>query len=323
MLYDVVTLGETMLRLTPPGQQLIEQTRSFEVYIGGSESNVAVGLSRLGWKTAWLSRLPDNPLSRLITYTLASQGVDVSHVTWTDSGRLGVYYIEEGPLPRGSRAIYDRAGSAMSYMRPDDLPDGLFIPGRSRFLLVSGITLAIGETAAQTAKEAARRAKSAGWQVCFDVNHRANLWTVTTAAEQCDPLLDLANVIFVALRDAVTLYGSPPTADDAIRHIAEQYPDKLIVMTLGAEGAISITATGEILRQSIYPAQGAGRVGGGDAFAAGFLSGYMETESVSAAMQWGAASAAYKYTIPGDMPLLDRRQIQNIIASNGSSSIQR
>src|SRR5690606_7918776 len=110
-MYDVITLGETMLRLTPPAPLRIEQTTSFNVYVGGAESNTAVGLSRLGFKTAWLSRLTDNPLGRLIAGTIARYGVDTSHVVWTSKDRVGVYYVEEGQSPRASQVYYDRAGS--------------------------------------------------------------------------------------------------------------------------------------------------------------------------------------------------------------------
>ncbi|MFW5771726.1 MAG: sugar kinase [Phototrophicaceae bacterium] len=323
MKYDLVTLGETMLRLTPPGQQLIEQATELALYVGGSESNVAVGLARLGWRVAWLSRLTDNALGRRIATAIRAHGVDTTYVTWTDADRVGVYYVEEGPPPRGSSVIYDRAGSAMSRMQPTDLPIDLFTPDGARVLHLSGITLAIGEAAAQTAQAAAQRARSAGWLVSFDVNHRAMLWSAAAAAAGCDPLLALADVVFVAQRDAVTLYGAPDAPGDAIRHIQARCPGAVIVMTLGAEGALALTPDGAIWRQAAFSAQGSGRVGGGDAFAAGFLCGYLETQAVEQALTWGAAAAAYKYTLPGDMPLLDRARVRAIIDHGHNTGIQR
>ena len=146
--FDVITLGETMLRLTPPALRRIEQTQTFDLEIGGSESNTSVGLARMGLKVAWVSRLTDNALGRLIARGIATQGVDVSQVVWTREHRIGVYFLEEGRPPRPSRVIYDRADSAFSHMTPADLPLSLFAPGGARLLHVTGITPALGPTTA-------------------------------------------------------------------------------------------------------------------------------------------------------------------------------
>jgi 2-dehydro-3-deoxygluconokinase len=209
MSYDVVTLGETMLRLTPPQFQRIEQAHQLEMHVGGSESNVVAGLSRLGLRTAWLSRLTANPVGRLIARQLQAQGVDVSHVVWTDEDRVGLYFLEEGKAPRGSQVIYDRADSAISQMRPDELPESLFQPGAARLLHLSGITPALGPNAAATTLHAAQLAKAAGWQFCFDINYRARLWSAEQAVQGCDPLAALADILILPLRDAVNLYGTP------------------------------------------------------------------------------------------------------------------
>src|SRR5687768_14961826 len=108
--YDVITLGETMVRLSPPGFRRIEQSTEMTVEVGGSESNVAIGLARLGLRSLWLSRLTANSLGRLIEQQVRRHGVDTSRVLWTDEDRVGLYFLEEGPGPRGSRVIYDRAG---------------------------------------------------------------------------------------------------------------------------------------------------------------------------------------------------------------------
>ncbi len=138
--YDVVTLGETMLRLTPPGLKRLEQAMSFEIEVGGTESNMAIGLARLGLKVLWLSRLTDNPLGRLIARTIASHGVDTSRVVWTADDRIGLYFLEEGRAPRGSKVTYDRRHSAISQMRPAELPVELFHADGARLLHLTGIT---------------------------------------------------------------------------------------------------------------------------------------------------------------------------------------
>src|SRR5579863_9717852 len=111
---DVVTFGEAMIRLVPPHFQRLEQTTSLDVQIGGGELNVAVGVGRLGLKSAWVSRLPKNALGRLLENRVRQAGVDVSELIWTQDGRLGLYFVEFGAAPRPSSVLYDRASSAIS-----------------------------------------------------------------------------------------------------------------------------------------------------------------------------------------------------------------
>jgi 2-dehydro-3-deoxygluconokinase len=144
---DVVTLGETMLRLTPANYRRLEQASALDIEVGGTESNMAIGLARLGLKPIWLSRLTNNPMGRLIAGALAAQGVDTSHVVWTDDDRVGVLFFEIGKAPRGSRVIYDRQGSAGSRMRPEELPHDLFQPDRARLFHTTGVTPSLTDTA--------------------------------------------------------------------------------------------------------------------------------------------------------------------------------
>ena len=124
--YDVVTFGETMLRLTPPHEQRIEQTKQFNIEVGGSESNTAVGLARLGLNVAWFSRLPNTPLGQMVAQQIRRYGVDTSHVVWADEDRLGLYFWEDAQPPRANQVIYDRQHSAVSRMESTELPDSLF-----------------------------------------------------------------------------------------------------------------------------------------------------------------------------------------------------
>ncbi len=132
MIYDVITLGETMLRLSPPEPLRIEQASHYEMHVGGSESNVAVGLARLGLRVAWLSRLTDNALGHTIENAIRAYGVDTSHIVWTNEDRVGLYFYEPGGAPRSGKVIYDRAGSAASRIQPTDLPAQLLAPDRAR-----------------------------------------------------------------------------------------------------------------------------------------------------------------------------------------------
>ena len=119
-MFDVVTFGETMLRLAAPPFRRLEQTSTLEVTVGGSEHNVATGVCRLGLSAAWVSRLPDNPLGRMVRNKTREFGVDTSFVVWAQGERLGLYFVEYGASPRSSSVLYDRAGSAISRIQPGE-----------------------------------------------------------------------------------------------------------------------------------------------------------------------------------------------------------
>ncbi len=318
--FDVITLGETMLRFTPPRLQRLEQATTLELEVGGTESNVAIGLARLGLNVLWLSRLTANPLGRIIARTIVGHGVDTSRVVWTDDDRVGLLFFEEGTAPRGSQVLYDRQHSAVSQMQPHDLPAELFHPEGARLLHLTGITLALGPHLNATAHKAMQLAKSAGWQLSFDVNYRQQLWSPADARHGCEAVAQAADILFVPRGDARTLYGfdmtTPP--EQILATLAERYPQATIVMTLGADGAIGCEPHGAPVRQAAFPAQEVGRLGGGDAFAAGFLYRYLtDTQPdtrLAQALQWGAAAAALKYSIVGDIPLIDRHEVETLIA---------
>jgi 2-dehydro-3-deoxygluconokinase len=320
--YDIITMGETMLRFSPPALQRFEQASQFEAHIGGSESNVAIGLARLGLKVAWLSRLTKNALGQIIANGIRAQGVDISQIVWTDKDRIGLYFYEAGTAPRGGQVIYDRAGSAMSQMQPTDLPQALFQPQQARLLHLSGISLAIGEKAAATTQQAAILAKEAGFLLSFDINYRALLSLPEVAAKVCHPLAAMADILFLPLRDAISLYGCPKEAHTALEAMKGRYPQAKIVLTLGADGAICDDA-GKILHQAAFPASEQGRLGRGDAFVAGFLYASLNYPTSAEALAWGAAAAAYKSSITGDFPLLMKEDLARLIKDAGINSLLR
>src|SRR5713101_8238215 len=122
MPYEVITFGEAMVRLSPPNFQRLEQARSLDVQVGGAELNTAVGAARLGRSAAWVSRLTDNPLGRLIANRAREAGVSTDHVLWTDEDRVGLYFLEFGAAPRASSVLYDRRGAAIAKVRPGMIP---------------------------------------------------------------------------------------------------------------------------------------------------------------------------------------------------------
>lgn len=324
---DVVILGEALLRLTPPGRQRFEQAQQFDIFVAGSEANTAIGLARFGHSVAWLSRLPDHALGRRVTSALAACGVDVSYVVWAgDDERLAIYYMEEGAAPRASQIIYDRRDSSLSRMKPEMLPTGLFRSGQARHLHLTGITVAVSSNAAATALAAATEARQAGWTFSFDVNYRAKLWDTAAARAGCAPFVDLCDLLISPLRDARRLFdvGEDSPAEEVLTWLATRYPDKTIVLTLGSEGAMGIGQNGVVVRQKGIAVEAISRIGAGDAFAAGLLHGYLQdVDDLAMTLRWATAAAAVKFTIPGDFPLFNHREVAQLVQGDASTDVVR
>src|SRR6516165_5880535 len=171
MSYDVVTFGEAMIRLSPANFRRLEQARSRDVQVGGAVLNTAVGLARLGRKTAWVSRLTDNPLGRLIANHAREAGVSTDHVVWTKDDRVGVYFLEFGAAPRASSVLYDRKGAAIAGVRPGMIPWSKVFAG-ARWFHVTGITPGLSSAAAEATRQALQAARTAGVQTSVDLNYR-------------------------------------------------------------------------------------------------------------------------------------------------------
>src|SRR5690606_33298495 len=153
--------------------------------------------------------MTDNALGHSIVNGIRAHGVDTSQVIWTKEDRVGLYFYEEGKAPRGGTVIYDRANSAISKMTPSELPQQLFQNNHAKLLHLSGITLRMGDSAAAWTCRAAGLAKQAGFLLSFDINDRSLLWSSQEAVEACHGLASMADIIFLPLRDAVSLYGTP------------------------------------------------------------------------------------------------------------------
>ncbi len=326
MTYDIVTFGESMLRLTPPDNLRIEQTHSFNIYVAGSESNTAIGLARLGANVNWFSRLPNSPLGKLIANRIREHNVDVSQIIWEEDQRLGLYFVEDGIAPRPTQVIYDRANSAMSAIQTDDLPQDLFQKNKAKLLHTTGITLALSPSARDTTLHAINMAKQAGYLVSFDVNYRSKLWSATEAKTGCDPCFQKADIIFCPLRDARLLFGysDKVSAKDILLDLHEHYPHAIIVMSQGISGSMCCSPTGEIVAQDAFRVEGTYRIGAGDAFSAGFLySQICRDDTLETSLLWGNAVAALKFSMSGDIPLIDKDHVEALIKNKSYKDLIR
>ncbi|MEZ4569477.1 MAG: sugar kinase [Thermomicrobiales bacterium] len=193
-----------MIRLATPGFDRLETTATLDISIGGTESNVAVALARLGRRATWLSALPANPLGRRIAATLRFHGVDTSRIIWEPSGRAGIYFLEPGTAPRPTRVIYDRAGSAVAGIDPDSISYALV--SSSRLLHLTGITPALSEGCAESCRRLVEQAGRASVPLMFDVNYRGLLWSPEEAAAGIQFFLDHVDLLFCGAGDARTIW---------------------------------------------------------------------------------------------------------------------
>lgn len=314
---DLVTFGETMLRLSPPDEERLEIADQYNVDVAGAESNVAVAAQRLGLDSAWLSKLPDSPIGRKVARELRGHGVAVD-VVWdnSDERRQGTYYLEQGRSPRGNEVIYDRAHASVTTATTAELPTSA-IDDADGFH-TTGITPALSETLAATTGELLRQAGAAGAVRSFDLNYRSNLWAPSKAETVLTDLFPAIDVLVIAERDARVVLDVDGGAESIARELDETYGFEVVVVTRGDAGALAL-ADGSVFTQPTYEATDAHPVGTGDSFVGGFLSRYLQGESVSDALAWGAATAALKRSVPGDMATVTPAEVREVIGGTTES----
>lgn len=317
--YDLITLGETMWRLSPPGHQRLDITRSLDVNIGGSESNLAIALARLGRRVAWWSRLPDNALGRHVAQSIHMHGVDVSGVYWQQNARLGTYFIEFGSPPRATQVIYDRANSAASQMQPEDFDWSLL--RQTRRLHLTGITPALSASCLETMRHAVREARQIGTTLSFDLNYRARLWRWDDCRPVMDEMASQSSLVIGAVRDARSLLADETPVERLARVLYERWNGATVVLTNGEAGAVAFDGHQDYAIPA-FRVQIVDRVGAGDAFATGLLDSLLDARPLAEAIRAGHAVAALKMTIPGDLALVTRAEVEGLLAE-ASHDIQR
>lgn len=316
----VVTFGETMLRLTPPNFERLERTERLDLTVGGSELNVAVALHCLEVPSAWVSCLPENPLGRLIDRQARANGVDTGAVRWVDErdGRVGLYFLEQGADPRPSTVTYDRADSAIARIAPDTFDWPAILTGASLFH-ISGITPALSEGCRAETFAAIRAANAAGVLVSFDLNYRSKLWSEAAARACFTELAPLVDILFASRDGLRTFFGLDGDDEAILRTARDQFGLSAIALTHKRAddsrsielASIAIGRSDQIAVSDWCRAEIIDRLGGGDAFAAGFLAGFLEQpEELTTAVRLGTAASALKHTMPGDFLSATRAEIE-------------
>lgn len=302
--YDFATVGETLLRLSPPGMQRLDQTRLMELGVGGSELNVGCILARLGRRVAWVSRLPEGPLGRIVDGEARRHGVDTRFVRWMSGSRQGLMFYEPGPAPRTSLVIYDRQRSAASELAFEDAPWDAIV-GASRWLHLSGITPALGPSCRALVLQVAALAAAAGKPISYDLNYRATLTSPAEARAVLDAAAPHLEMLVVAERDARHVLEFAEAGEALAAAVAARYGVPLVALTRPpeAEPGSMLLARGELRLAPRYPVELVDRIGAGDAFTAGLIHGLLDGDP-DLAIRLAAFAAAMALATPGDINYL-------------------
>jgi 2-dehydro-3-deoxygluconokinase len=320
---DVITFGEAMVRLSPPGFRRLEQARSLDVFVGGAELNTAVGLARLGRSAAWVSRLTRNPLGRLVANHAREAGVSTDFVLWTDEDRVGLYFLEFGAAPRASSVLYDRRDAAIAKIRPG-MVDWPRVFGGARWFHVTGITPALSPSAAQATREALQAARTAGVRTSIDLNYRAKLWTGAEARRCMTELMPFCDVLVTTEEDTERVFGiTGKDYEDVAGQLARRFPLLAIAVTLRENPLVwknRWTAIayqgGQVYRTRTYEVEIVDRLGAGDSFAAGLIHGLLD-DDLQRGLDWGVAASALKHSIPGDFNWVAPEEVEALLKGPG------
>ena len=313
---SVVTLGETMalVRTTEIGS--LRHANAMAFGIGGAESNVAIGLARLGVAVSWLGRVGDDSLGERVAREIRGDGVQV-HAVIDAEARTGLM-VKERPSASSTAVHYYRAGSAGSRLRPEDLPDGWI--ERASLLHITGITPLLSDTARDAVHAAIDRARASGAIVTFDINYRSALASPEAAGPVLRELAERSDIVFGGEEEFAILYPETSVAVAAAR--LRDAGCATTVVKLGPAGAAVITAD-TLVEAGGFPIEPVDTVGAGDAFVSGYLSALLEGLDVDATLHRANACGAMACLVPGDWEAAPTRRELERFADRDSDPVRR
>ncbi|MBQ2480137.1 MAG: sugar kinase [Treponema sp.] len=337
----VVTFGELMLRLEPPGYLRFVQTENLSATFGGAEANVAISLANFGVDSCYVTKLPSHEIGQAAVNSLRKFGVNTQYIV-RGGPRVGIYYNERGASQRGSKCIYDRAGSSIQLSKPEDFDWKQIMQGASWFH-ITGITPALGPNLVQSCIEAAEEAHKAGATVSLDLNYRAKLWSREEANKAMTELCKYVDICIANEDDAADVFGIKAENTDTTkgelstegyksvaRQLMEKFAFKKVAITLRT----SINANRNDWQALLYDGKDfffskkyeiwiVDRVGGGDSFTAGLIYSLLSGKSSQEAVEFAVAASCLKHTIEGDFNMVSVAEVEKLASGNASGRIQR
>lgn len=340
----VVTMGEIMLRLSTPNHEKFIQADEFDVNYGGGEANVAVSLANYGHDAQFVTAVPDNSIGECAVATMRKYNVGTKFIARSGE-RLGIYFLETGSAMRASNVVYDRAHSSIATAVPDQFDfDAIF--SDCDWFHFTGITPAISDGAILLTEAALKAAKAHGVTVSVDLNFRKKLWTSGKAQKVMTGFMQYVDVCIGNEEDAEKVLGFRPGATDVtsgelelggyadiFSQMADRFGFKYIISSLresrsasdnGWSACIMDGKTREFYHSKKYHITPiVDRVGGGDSFAAGLICGLLDGKGMREALEFAVAASALKHTIPGDVNLVTRADVESLVGGDGSGRVQR
>jgi 2-dehydro-3-deoxygluconokinase len=343
MTTTVVTFGEIMLRLSPPGFERFFQSPVLSATFGGGEANVAISLAQFGLNSVYVTALPKHAIGEGALRTLRAHGVDTSHVV-RGGDRVGIYFAETGASQRASSVIYDRAHSAISELAADAINWDRVMAG-AQWFHVTGITPALGERAAAATATAIAAAKRAGARVSVDLNFRKKLWSEAKAQATMKPLMSNVDVVIANEEDLQSVLGVHVAGADvasgaldvsgyraAAETVSREFGPSFVAVTLRESLSASDNGWSAVLwdgkAQTLHQSQRyvvrlVDRIGGGDSFAAGLIYAILAGRPLDASLRFAVAASALKQTIPGDVNAVTIAEVDALASGDASGRVQR
>ena len=339
----VVTFGEIMLRLSPPGFERFFQSPLLSATFGGGEANVAVSLAHFGIESHYVTALPTHAIGDAAVKALRAEGVRTDLIV-RSGARIGIYFAEAGASQRASNVIYDRAHSSISSMKADAV-DWAGVMAGAAWFHVTGITPALGLQSADATRRSIAAAKAAGARVSVDLNYRKKLWIEAQAQEVMRPLMRDVDVVIANEEDLQSVLGVHVEGTDvtsgqlhiegfraAAETVTRDFGPSMVAITLresvsasdnGWSAVLWDGATGALHHSQRYEVRLVDRIGGGDSFAAGLIYGLVTGRAPEAALRFAVAASALKQTIPGDFNRVSVEEVDRLAGGDASGRVQR
>jgi 2-dehydro-3-deoxygluconokinase len=338
----IITFGEIMLRLAPPGYYRFTQAHSFNATFGGGEANVAVSLANFGLEAAFVSKLPSHEIGQAAVNSLRQFGVD-THWIARGGARVGIYFLEKGASQRPSKVVYDRTHSAIAEVQPSDFDWNSIFQGADWFHF-TGITPAISDNAAAACLDACKAANAAGLTVSCDLNYRKNLWSREKAATVMDRLVRHVDVCIANEEDVADVFNihaentdvsSGKLNTEGYKSVAatlqKRFAFKQVAVTLRESisandnnwAAMLLNEKGEFFFSKKYPVHIVDRVGGGDSFGAGLIYANLNNFDCQKAIEFAVAASCLKHSIEGDFNAASVDEVTKLAQGDGSGRVQR
>ena len=338
----VITFGEIMMRLNPPGYQRFVQTSVFEATYAGGEANVAVSLANYGNEVAFVSKVPEHEIGQNAVNALRRYGVDTGMML-RGGPRLGVYYCEKGASQRGSKVIYDRAGSSIAIAKRDEFDWDVIFDGVDWFHF-TGITPALGGEMPEVCLDACKAAKAKGITVSCDLNYHGKLWSREKAGEVMGQLMPYVDVCIANEEDAKDVFGIEAANTDinsgkldsegyisVAKQLVERFDFKAVAITLrGSISASDNNWSGMLyVDEKAYFARNylirlVDRVGGGDSFGGGLIHAMRKwTDDPQQQIEFAVAASCLKQATEYDFNLATEKEVLALVGGNASGRVQR